>query len=137
MSAFRSCFILIQAAGYLGEMQPTPANFTNHFVTHDDISHGFNETEAGLRGGPKTPTDSMRFGEPFPEYSGGFTEPTLYSSVATMGNNLDDSLQTFMSEALYTNNLTQNEVDALNAAGITPSQVIFCSLVIYRCLTMS
>ncbi|CAL5061549.1 unnamed protein product [Urochloa decumbens] len=57
------------------------------------------------------------------EYPAGFTEPTLYSSVSTVGNNLDDSLQTFMSEALYTNNLTQKEVDALNAAGITSSQV--------------
>ncbi|CAL5084144.1 unnamed protein product [Urochloa decumbens] len=108
--------------GYLGEMQPTPANFTNHFVTHNDISSAFNETGAGLRGGPKTSIDSMQFGEPFPEYPAGFTEPTLYSSVSTVGNNLDDSLQTFMSEALYTNNLTQKEVDALNAAGITSSQ---------------
>ncbi|CAN6206127.1 unnamed protein product [Urochloa humidicola] len=108
--------------GYLGEIQPTPANFTNHFVTHNDISSAFNETGAGLRGVPKTPIDSMRFDEPFPEYAAGFTEPTLYSSVSTVGNNLDDSLQTFMSEALYTNNLTQKEVDALNAAGITSSQ---------------
>lgn len=123
MSAFSSCFIYHAAAGFLGEMQPTPANFTNHFVTHNDIASAFNETGAGLRGGPKNPIDSMQFGEPFPEYQGGFTEPTLYSSVATMGNSLDDSLQTFMSEALYTNNLTQKEVDELSAAGIT--QVIF------------
>ncbi|OEL22907.1 Calmodulin-binding transcription activator 1 [Dichanthelium oligosanthes] len=109
-------------AGYLGEMQPTPANFTNNFVSHNDISSAFNETGAGLRGNPKTPIDSVRFGESFPEYPGGFTEPTLYSSVATVGNNLDDSLQTFMSEALYTNNLTQKELDALSAAGITSSQ---------------
>lgn len=104
-------------------MQPTPANFTNHFVAHNDIASAFNETGAGIRGGPKNPIDSMRFGEPFPECQGGFTEPTLYSSVATMGNSLDESLQTFMSEALYTNNLTQKEVDELSAAGIT--QVIF------------
>lgn len=123
MSAFGSCFIYHAAAGYLGEMQPMPANFTNHFVAHNDIASAFNETGAGLRGGPKNPIDSMRFGEPFPEYQGGFTEPKLYSSVATMGNSLDESLQTFMSEALYTNNLTQNELDELRAAGIT--QVIF------------
>ncbi|KAK3127743.1 hypothetical protein QOZ80_7AG0577870 [Eleusine coracana subsp. coracana] len=113
--------------GYLGQMQPTTANLHNHFVTHNDISGMFNESAAGLRGslGLKSPLDSVRFGEPFPEYASGFTEPTLYSSVATMeSNNLDDSshLQTFMSEALYTNNLTQKEADALSAAGITTSQ---------------
>lgn len=111
MSAFGSCFIYHAAAGYLGAMQPMPANFTNHFVAPNDIASAFNETGAGLRG------------EHFPEYQGGFTEPKLYSSVATMGNSLDESLQTFMSEALYTNNLTQNELDELRAAGIM--QVIF------------
>lgn len=110
------------AAGYLGEVQPTSANFTNHFATQNDIAGAFNVTGAGFVGGLKTPTDSVRFDELFPEYSGGFMEPTLYSSVATVGNNLDDSLQTFVSEALYTNNLTQKEVDTLSAAGITPSQ---------------
>nr|CAB3455006.1 unnamed protein product [Digitaria exilis] len=102
--------------------KPTPANFTNHFVAHNDIASAFNETGAGIRGGAKNPIDSMRFGEPFPECQGGFTEPTLYSSVATMGNSLDESLQTFMSEALYTNNLTQKEVDELSAAGITQAE---------------
>jgi calmodulin-binding transcription activator len=115
-------------AGYLGQMQPTTANLSNHFVTHNDISNMFNESGAGFRGVPKTPLDSVRFSEPYPEYTSGFTEPTLYSSAATMeSNNLDDSshLQTFVSEALYTNNLTQKEADTLSAAGITPSQVIF------------
>jgi hypothetical protein len=56
-------------------------------------------------------------------------ESTLYSSVATLGNSLEDGLQTFMSEALYTNNLTQKEVDALSAAGITSSKVICYFLV--------
>jgi len=134
MSAFSSCFI--NYAGYLGEMQPTPANFNNHFVTHNDVSTAFSETAAGLRGGPRSSIDSVRFAEPYPEYPGGFMEPTLYSSVATVGNNLDDSLKTFMSEALYTNNLTQKEVDALSAAGITSSQVIFYFLVFHRCLAM-
>ncbi|KAG2646908.1 hypothetical protein PVAP13_2KG546800 [Panicum virgatum] len=115
--------ISVNNLGYLGEMQPTPANFNNHFITHNDVSTAFSETAAGLRGGPRTSIDSVRFAEPYPEYPGGFTEPTLYSSVATAGNNLDDSLQTFMSEALYTNNLTQKEVDALSAAGMTSSQV--------------
>jgi hypothetical protein len=57
-------------------------------------------------------------------------DSTLYSSVATLGNSLDDGLQTFMSEALYTNNLTQKEVDALSAAGITSSKVICYFLVL-------
>lgn len=99
-------------------------NFTNHFATRNDIASGFNETGSELGGGPKTSIDSVLLGEQFPEYPGGFMESTLYSSVATLGNNLDDGLQTFMSEALYTNNLTQKEVDALSAAGITSSKVI-------------
>ncbi|XP_062188162.1 calmodulin-binding transcription activator 3-like [Phragmites australis] len=111
--------------GYLGEMRLTTANLNNHFVTHNDIASAFNETGVGLTGGPKTPPNSARFGEPFPEYPGSFMEPTLYSSFATVeSNNLDDSshLQTFMSEALYTNNLTQKEADVLSAAGISSSQ---------------
>ncbi|WVZ66739.1 hypothetical protein U9M48_015923 [Paspalum notatum var. saurae] len=110
------------ATSYLGEVQPTAANFTNQFATQNDIAGALNQTGAGLGGGSKTPTDSVRFGELFPDYSGGFMEPTLYSSVTTVGNNLDDSLQTYMSEALYTNNLTQKELDTLSASGITPSQ---------------
>ncbi|XP_062189056.1 calmodulin-binding transcription activator 1-like isoform X2 [Phragmites australis] len=114
----------VNSLGYLGEMQPTTATLNNDFVTHNDIASAFNETGAGLRGGPKNPLDSVRFGEPFLENPGGLMEPTLYSSVATVGSNLDDSshLQTLMSEALYTNNLTQKEVDVLSAAGITSSQ---------------
>lgn len=108
-------------------MQPTGANLANHFATHNDITSVFNET-GELGGGPKTSIDSVLLGEPFPEYPG-FMESTLYSSVATLGNNLDDGLQTFMSEALYTNNLTQKEVDALSAAGITSSKVIYYFLV--------
>lgn len=87
----------------------------------------FNDVGAGLRSGSKTALDSVHFGEPFPEYPTGFTEPTLYSSVTTMGsNNLDDNsrLETLMTEALYTNNLTQKETDALSAAGMTSSQVL-------------
>lgn len=110
------------AAGYLGEMQPTGANFTSHFATRNDIASVFNDTGSELGGGPKTSIDSVLLGEPFPEYPGGFMESTLYSSVATLGNSLEDGLQTFMSEALYTNNLTQKEVDALGAAGITSSK---------------
>ncbi|KAJ1291949.1 hypothetical protein BS78_02G355400 [Paspalum vaginatum] len=108
--------------GYLGEVQPTAANFTNHFATQNDKTGAFNETGAGLGDGSKAPTDSVQFGELFPNYSGGFMEPTLFSSVTTVGNNLDDGLQTYMSEALYTNNLTQKELDTLSASGITPSQ---------------
>jgi hypothetical protein len=102
----------------------------------------FNEAGAGLRSDSKIGLDSEHFSEPFPEYSTGFMEPTLYSSVATMGsNNLDGNsrLETLMTEALYTNNLTQKETDALSAAGMMSSQVlcyfvplIACCLV--RCL---
>jgi calmodulin-binding transcription activator len=120
---------LSTAAGYLGEMQPTAANFTSHFATRNDIASVFNDTGSELGGGPKTSIDSVLLGEPFPEYPGGFMESTLYSSVATLGNSLEDGLQTFMSEALYTNNLTQKEVDALGAAGITSSKVICYFLV--------
>ncbi|EEC82474.1 hypothetical protein OsI_26919 [Oryza sativa Indica Group] len=112
-------------AGYHGEMQTTTANSDNHFATHYDIAGVFNEAGAGLRGVSKTLHDSVRFAEPYPECSAEFMEPALYSSNATMeSNNLDDNsrLETFMSEALYTNNLTQKEADALSAAGIMSSQ---------------
>lgn len=107
-------------------MQTTTANSDNHFATHYDIAGVFNEAGAGLRGVSKTLHDSVRFAEPYPECSAEFMEPALYSSNATMeSNNLDDNsrLETFMSEALYTNNLTQKEADALSAAGIMSSQV--------------
>uniref|UniRef100_A0A0E0I479 CG-1 domain-containing protein n=1 Tax=Oryza nivara TaxID=4536 RepID=A0A0E0I479_ORYNI len=103
----------------------TTANSDNHFATHYDIAGVFNEAGAGLRGVSKTLHDSVRFAEPYPECSAEFMEPALYSSNATMeSNNLDDNsrLETFMSEALYTNNLTQKEADALSAAGIMSSQ---------------
>uniref|UniRef100_A0A0D9X1N1 CG-1 domain-containing protein n=1 Tax=Leersia perrieri TaxID=77586 RepID=A0A0D9X1N1_9ORYZ len=114
------------SAGYRGEMQTTTANSNNHFATPYDIAGVFNEAGAGLRGASKTLHDSVRFGEPYPEYPTDLMEPALYSSIATMeSNNLDDNsrLETFMSEALYTNNLTQKEADALTTVGITPSQV--------------
>ncbi|XP_066391254.1 calmodulin-binding transcription activator 2-like isoform X2 [Miscanthus floridulus] len=114
--------VSVNNLGYHGEMQPTGANLINHFATHNDIASVSNETGSELGGGPKTSIDSVLLGESFPEYPGGFMDSTLYSSVATLGNSLDDGLQTFMSEALYTNNLTQKEVDALSAAGITSSK---------------
>ena len=112
--------------GYQDEKQARTANISNNFVTHHGITSVFNDVGAGLRSGSKTALDSVHFGEPFPEYPTGFTEPTLYSSVTTMGSNsLDDNsrLETLMTEALYTNNLTQKETDALSAAGMTSSQV--------------
>ncbi|KAG8099343.1 hypothetical protein GUJ93_ZPchr0013g34826 [Zizania palustris] len=112
-------------AGYHGEMQTAAAYSDNHFATHYDIAAVFNEAGAGLRGVSKTMHDSVQFGEPYPEYPTGPMEPTLYSSIATMeSNNLGDNsrLETFMSEALYTNNLTKKEADALSAAGMTSSQ---------------
>jgi len=110
-------------------MQPTGANITNHFATRNDIAT-ISRTSSELGGGPKTSIDSVLLGESFPEYPGGFMDSTLYSSVAKLGNSLDDGLQTLMSEALYTNNLTQKEVDALSAAGITSSKVICYFLVL-------
>ncbi|CAM0906827.1 unnamed protein product [Alopecurus aequalis] len=112
-------------AGYQNEKQATTANISNNFATHHGIASVFNEAGAGLRNDSKTGLDSVHFSEPFPEYPTGFMEPTLYSSVATMGsNNLDGNsrLETLMTEALYTNNLTQKEADALSAAGMTSSQ---------------
>ncbi|XP_015695237.2 calmodulin-binding transcription activator 1-like isoform X1 [Oryza brachyantha] len=112
--------------GYHGKMQNATDNSYNHFAAHYDIPGVFNEAGAEVRGVSKTLHDSLRFGEPYPEYPAEFMEPAFYSSIAAMeSNNLDDNsrLETFMSEALYTNNLTQKEADALSAAGITSSQV--------------
>ncbi|XP_024313805.1 calmodulin-binding transcription activator 3 isoform X2 [Brachypodium distachyon] len=112
--------------GYQGELQAATTDLNNHYVTRHGIANVFNEAGAGLRSGSKSPLDSVHFREAFPEYSTGLMEPTLHSSVATMGsNNLDDNsrLETFMTEELYTNNLTQREADALSAAGMTSSQV--------------
>ncbi|KAM0901596.1 hypothetical protein ACQ4PT_019876 [Festuca glaucescens] len=115
----------INNLGYQNEKQAITANISNNFVTHHGVASVFNETGAGLRTDLKTGLDSGHFSETFSSYPTGFTEPTLYSSVSTMGsNNLDGSrLETLMTEALYTNNLTQNEADALSAAGMTSSQV--------------
>jgi len=113
--------------GYQGEIQRTTANLDDHFVIHHDISSVFNEVGAGLRSGSKTLLDSAQFSEPFPGYPTGYLEPTLYSSVATMGyDNLDDKsrLETFTTEALYTNNFTQKETDVLSTAGMTASEVL-------------
>ncbi|GJN41058.1 hypothetical protein PR202_gn00382 [Eleusine coracana subsp. coracana] len=52
----------------------------------------------------------------FTDYPNGFIEPTLHSSFASLeASNLEDSslLQTFTSEALYTNHLSQKEAEAL------------------------
>jgi hypothetical protein len=120
-------FHFTTVAGYQNEKQAITANISNNFVTHHGVASVFNETGAGLRTDSKTGLDSGHFSEPFSSYPTGFTEPTLYSSVATMGsNNLDGNsrLETLMTEALYTNNLTQNEADALSAAGMTSSQVL-------------
>uniref|UniRef100_A0ACD5UK92 Uncharacterized protein n=1 Tax=Avena sativa TaxID=4498 RepID=A0ACD5UK92_AVESA len=99
---------------------PAPSTSMNN------LGSVFNEAGAGFRTDSKTGLDSGHFSEPFPVYPTGFTEPTLYSSVATMGSNNPDGnhrLETLMTEALYTNNLTQKEADALSAAGMTSSQV--------------
>ncbi|CAN6300696.1 unnamed protein product [Urochloa humidicola] len=85
--------------GYQGEMLPTTANVDNNSFSHH---------------------------EPFTDYSTGFAGPTLHSSFACLeANNLEDSshLQTFTSEALYTNYLSKEEADALSFAGIPSSEV--------------
>uniref|UniRef100_J3LPD2 CG-1 domain-containing protein n=1 Tax=Oryza brachyantha TaxID=4533 RepID=J3LPD2_ORYBR len=92
--------------GYHGDLLPGTSNLNSHSFTHSDIARMFDE--------------------PFSGYANGFTEPTLHSSFSMIeANNLEDSslLETFTSEALYTNNLSQKEADALSFAGIQSSQV--------------
>ncbi|KAG2551526.1 hypothetical protein PVAP13_9KG402400 [Panicum virgatum] len=112
--------------GYHGEMLPTTANVDNHSLSHHDIARMFDDSNTGLSSVSRILFDSVPFNEPFTDYSTGFTEPTLHSSFACLeANNLDDSsrLQTFTSEALYTNHLSKEEADALSFTGIPSSEV--------------
>lgn len=116
----------IGTQGHHGEMLPATANLDNHSFSHHDIARMLDDANIGLNNVPRTLFDSVPFSEPFTDYSTGFTEPTLHSSFACIeSNNLEDSsrLQTFTSEALYTNHLSQSEVDALNFTGILASEV--------------
>ncbi|CAN6294857.1 unnamed protein product [Urochloa humidicola] len=112
--------------GYHGEMLPTTANIDNNSFSHHDIARMFDEVNTGLSSVSRILLDSVPFNEPFTDYSTGFAGPTLHSSFACLeANNLEDSshLQTFTSEALYTNHLSKEEADALSFAGIPSSEV--------------
>lgn len=112
--------------GYHGEMLPITDNLDNRSFSNHDIARMLDVANIGLSDVSSTLFDSVPFNEPFTNYSAGFTEPTLHSSFACLeANNLDDSscLQTFTSEALYTNHLNQKEADALGFTGILASEV--------------
>ncbi|XP_066379415.1 calmodulin-binding transcription activator 3-like isoform X1 [Miscanthus floridulus] len=112
--------------GYHGEMLPITDNLDSRSFSHHDIARMLDGTNIGLSDVSSTLFDSVPFNDPFANYSAGFTEPTLHSSFACLeANNLDDSscLQTFTSEALYTNHLSQKEADALGFTGILASEV--------------
>ncbi|WVZ57149.1 hypothetical protein U9M48_007573 [Paspalum notatum var. saurae] len=113
-------------SGYHGEMLPITTNIDNHSFSHHDIARMLDDANIGLSEVSRTLFDSVPFNEPSTDYSTGFTEPTLHSSFACLeSNNLEDSshLQTFTSEALYTNHLSQKEAEALSFAGILASEV--------------
>ncbi|KAL6878416.1 hypothetical protein ACP4OV_012586 [Aristida adscensionis] len=110
-----------QVSGYQGEMPPRTANLDFHSFSHSDIANMFDDPSTGL-GVSRTLFDSVPFSEPFTDYPTGFTEPSLHSSFASIeATNLEGSshLETFTSEALYTNHLSQKEADALSFAGIS------------------
>uniref|UniRef100_A0A0D9VUR6 CG-1 domain-containing protein n=1 Tax=Leersia perrieri TaxID=77586 RepID=A0A0D9VUR6_9ORYZ len=112
--------------GYHGDMLPGTSNLNSHLFTHNDIARMFDDSSTGLRDISRTLFDSVPCDEPFSGYPNGFMEPTLHSSFSMIeANNLEDSslLETFTSEALYTNNLSQKEADALSFAGISSSEV--------------
>ncbi|XP_066392528.1 calmodulin-binding transcription activator 3-like isoform X1 [Miscanthus floridulus] len=112
--------------GYHGEMLPITDNLDSRSISHHDIARMLDGANIGLSDVSSTLFDSVPFNKPFANYSAGFTEPTLHSSLACLeANNLDDSscLQTFTSEALYTNHLSQKEADALGFTGILASEV--------------
>ncbi|KAF0911884.1 hypothetical protein E2562_012355 [Oryza meyeriana var. granulata] len=112
--------------GYHGELPPGTSNLNSHSFTHSDIARMFDDSSTGLRDISRTLFDSVPCDEALSGYPSGVMEPTLHSSFSTIeANNLEDSslLETFTSEALYTNNLSQKEADALSFAGISSSEV--------------
>ena len=107
-------------------MLPRAANFDSHSFTHHDIARMFDDRTV-VTGISRTLFDSVPFDEPSTNYPAGFTEPTFHSSFASIeAKNLEDSscLETFTSEALYTNNLSQKEADELSFAAIPSSEVL-------------
>ncbi|XP_062211443.1 calmodulin-binding transcription activator 3-like isoform X2 [Phragmites australis] len=115
-----------QVSGYHGEMPPRTANLDYHSFSHHDIARMFDDVCAAPGDVSRTLFDSVSFNEAFTDYPTGFTEPALHSSFTSVeDSNLEDSsrLETFTSEALYTNHLSQKEADGLSFAGISTSEV--------------
>ncbi|KAL6650053.1 hypothetical protein ACP70R_014277 [Stipagrostis hirtigluma subsp. patula] len=115
-----------QVSGYHGEMPARTANLDCHSFSHHDIASMFGDASTGLGDVSRTLFDSMPFNESFTDYPTGFEEPTLHSSFASLeASNLDETshLETFTSEALYTNHLSQKEADALSFVGISSAEV--------------
>jgi hypothetical protein len=119
--------------GYHREMLPRTDNLDNHSFTHHDIARMFDDRTV-VTGISRTLFDSVPFDEPSTNYSAAFTEPTFHSSFASIeANNLEDNsfLETFTSEALYTNNLSQKEADELSFAAIPSSEVLhYCPVLL-------
>lgn len=112
-------------------MLPTIANMDNHSFSHHDVARMFDDTNTGLSSASRFLFDSMPFNDLCTDFPTGFTEPTLHSSFACLEvNNLEDSscLQTFTSEALYTNHLSKKEADALSFTGMASSEVPLLSV---------
>ncbi|TVU46785.1 hypothetical protein EJB05_06346 [Eragrostis curvula] len=104
--------------GYHGEMLPRTSNVDYHSFSHHDIARLFEDAGTVPGDISRTPFDSVPFNETLTDYPNGFTEPALHSSFASLeASSLEDSsrLQTFTSEALYTNHLSQKEIEALYA----------------------
>jgi hypothetical protein len=112
-------------------MLPRTENLDSHSFTHHDIARMFDDRTV-VTDISRTMFDSVPFDEPS-TYSAGFTEPTFHSSFASIeANNLEDNscLETFTSDALYTNNLSQKEADELSFAAIPSSEVLHYCLVL-------
>jgi len=121
---YSSASTIGSSQGYHREMLPRTADSDRHSFTHHDIARMFDDRTVvtGISG---TLFDSVQFDEPSTNYPAWFTEPTFHSSFASIeANNLEDSscLETFTSEALYTNNLSQKEADELSFAAIPSSE---------------
>ncbi|KQK21448.1 calmodulin-binding transcription activator 3 isoform X2 [Brachypodium distachyon] len=123
---YSSASTIGSSQGHHRELLPRTANLDNHSFARYDIDRLFDDDSTGVRGISRTLFDTVPFEEPFGNYPAGFTEPTLHSSFATIeANSLEDNscLETFISEALYTNNLSQKEADALSFAGMASSEM--------------
>ncbi|XP_047090690.1 calmodulin-binding transcription activator 3-like isoform X2 [Lolium rigidum] len=123
---YSSASTIGSSQGYHRDMLPRTENLDSHSFTHHDIARMFDDRTV-VTDISRTMFDSVPFDEPS-TYSAGFTEPTFHSSFASIeANNLEDNscLETFTSDALYTNNLSQKEADELSFAAIPSSEVNF------------